>query len=72
MISAQIGLADPTGGFFVLLAWAAMAALGLTLCLMGAIRLARPGSSRGKALLLVAAGLVLASPALWLAFVLFT
>jgi hypothetical protein len=69
---AQIGLSDPTGGFFVLLAWAVMAALGLTLCLMGVIRLVRPGRSRGKAVLLVVGGLTLASPALWLAFVLFT
>jgi len=70
-VAAQIGLSDPTGGFFVLLAWAVMAALGLTLCVMGAIRLVRPGRSRGKGLLLVVAGVVLASPALWLAFVLF-
>jgi len=68
---AQIGLSDPTGGFFVLLAWAVMAALGLTLCVMGVIRLVRPAASRGKALLLIVAGLVLASPALWLALVLF-
>lgn len=69
---AQIGLSDPTGGFFVLLAWAVMAALGLTLCLMGVIRLVRPGRSRGKAVLLVVAGLALASPALWLAYILFS
>jgi hypothetical protein len=68
---AQAGLSDPTGGFFVLLAWAVMAALGLTLCLMGVIRLMRPGRSRGKAVLLVVAGLTLASPALWLAYILF-
>jgi hypothetical protein len=70
-VFAQIGLSDPSGGFLVLLAWAVMAALGLTLCAMGVIRLVRPGRSRGKGLLLMAAGLVLASPALWLAFVLF-
>jgi hypothetical protein len=70
-VAAQIGLSDPTGGFFVLLAWAVMAALGLTLCVMGVIRLVRPGRSRAKALLLMAVGLLLASPALWLAFVLF-
>ena len=68
---AQTGLSDPSGGFFVLLAWAVMAALGLTLCVMGVIRLVQPGRSRGKGLLLVAAGLVLASPALGLALVLF-
>lgn len=48
-----------------------MAALGLTLCVMGVMRLVRPGRSRTKALLLVAVGLLLASPALWLAFLLF-
>lgn len=71
MILAQVGLSDPSGGFFVLLAWAVMAALGLTLCVMGVIRLVRQGSSRGKALLLIAVGLLLASPASWLAFLLF-
>lgn len=69
---AQIGLSDPTGGIFVLLAGAVAGALGLTLFVMGVIGLFRPAKPRRAPLLLAASGLMLTSPALWLAFVLFT
>jgi len=68
---AQIGLSDPTGGIVVLLAAAVAGALGLTLIAMGAIRLARPRRSRRAGWVMSGIGLVLACPALWLAFMLF-
>jgi len=72
MMFAQIGLGgDPTGGIIVLLVGGMLGGLGLILCAVGGIRLFRSGASRRSSLLLLLAGILLASPATWFAWEVF-
>lgn len=63
---AEVGLASPVGGFFVLLVVAAAAVAGLLMVLAGSIGLARRGRSAGR-LAVLCVGVVLMSPVLWIA-----
>ena len=62
---AQIGLGDPTGGIIVLLIFAGLAGLGLILCVAAIVFFFRKRGPRAAPPLLLALGLLLASPGLW-------
>ena len=68
---AQIGLADPSGGILVLMAFAAMALLAIVLWIVAVVLFFRAKGYRSWACALVFLGLVLASPALWFAWEMF-
>ena len=66
---AQIGLADPSGGFFVLLLVGVLGLVGLGLGFAGAVLFVRRHRYWAVSLLFLA--MVLTSPALWFGWVLF-
>jgi hypothetical protein len=67
--SAQVGLSSPLGGFFVLVAIAALALAGLAMAAASSIQLARRGRSAARLAILIL-GLVFVAPAVWIGAVL--